>query len=193
MDNRAVIYQKDFHRLEHLQKQWKWFLLLGILLMLLGLVSIAYSTTVTGISIVFLGAFLLTGGIFQTVYACWAREWSGFFLSLLAGILYGVVGLLLLSHPLAGAVGLTLLLSAFYIVDGIVRIIGSLMMRFEQWGWSLFSGVVKLLLGLLILAGWPQTGLWVFGLFIGIDLLFYGWFWVLLSLSVPRLTRNMHQ
>ena len=57
------------------------------------------------------------------------------------------------------------------------------MMRFEQWGWALFSGLIKFTLGLLIWLGWPETGLWVFGLFIGIDLLMYGWFWVLLSLT----------
>ena len=144
MENeRPVIYQKYFHRLEYLQKQWGWFLAFGLLLMLLGVISIAYSTYVTKFSMVFLGAFLLAGGILQIGYAFWAKEWSGFFLSLITGILYAVVGLLLLSNPMAGAIGLTLLLSGFYIVDGIFRIIGSAMMRFDQWGWSLFSGIVK--------------------------------------------------
>lgn len=191
MENKTgVVYQRYFHRLEYLHKHKNWFFVFGLLLMILGLLSIAYSTVVTEISIVILGSFLLVGGILQTIYAFWAREWSGFFLSLFAGLLYTVTGVILLANPTAGAIGLTLLLAAFYIAGGIFRVVGSLMLRFEQWGWSLFSGVIKFLLGCLILVGWPMTGLWVFGLFIGIDLLFFGWFWVLLSLSTPKLIQR---
>lgn len=180
------IFSKDFTSLEHLRKQWNWFLLFGIILMVLGLLSIAASTFVTLATVVFLGTLLLIGGVVQIGYTFTVRQWSGFFLSLLSGILYAVVGFLLLAHPTAGALSLTLLLAAFYIVGGIFRIVGSAMMQFEHWGWALFSGIVKLALGLLIWLGWPATGLWVFGLFIGIDLLFYGWFWVLLSLTARK-------
>lgn len=187
-DNRAdlAIFTKNFSDLEALRKQWKWFLIMGIVMIILGFLAIGAATTVTLVSMVMLGALLLTGGIIQIGYAFWARQWSGFFFSLLAGIVYTVTGLLLLVHPTAGALSLTLLLAAFYIIGGIFRIVGSLMMQFEQWGWALFSGIIKLILGGLILAGWPVTGLWIFGLFIGIDLIFYGWFWVLLSLTAKR-------
>ena len=184
MENRTnVVYQKYFYDLKYLRDNWGWFCLLGILLIILGTLSIGYSTITTELSVMFFGSLLLIGGVAQLIYAFWTREWSGFFLSLLAGILYTVTGFLLLAHPTAGALSLTLLLAAFYMVGGIFRIVGSLMMRFEQWGWALFSGIIKFVLGFLIWSGWPQTGLWVFGLFIGIDLIFYGWFWVLLSLS----------
>ncbi|MEI8365022.1 MAG: DUF308 domain-containing protein [Parachlamydiaceae bacterium] len=183
------VFSRNFTSLEHVRKQWNWFLAFGIILMVLGLVSIAAATFVTIASMVFLGALLLVGGVVQIGYTFTMRQWSGFFLSLLSGILYTVVGFMLVAHPMAGALSLTLLLAAFYIVGGIFRIVGSAMMQFEQWGWALFSGIVKLVLGLLIWAGWPETGLWVFGLFIGIDLLFYGWFWVLLSLTARKAIR----
>lgn len=175
-----------FCDLAELRKHWGWFLFLGIALIALGLLAIATSTMVTLVSIIFLGSLLLISGILQFIYAFWIRKWGGFFLSLLAGVLYAVTGIILISNPVAGALSLTLFLAAFYIVGGIFRAISASMVRFEHWGWALLSGVVKFALGLFILVGWPETGFWVFGLFIGIDLLFFGWFWVLLSLTARR-------
>lgn len=188
MENRAdlAIYTKNFCDLDYLRKQWKWFLFMGVLFIILGCIAIASATAVTMVSVILLGSLLFIGGIVQIAASFMAKQWGGFFFSLLAGVLYTVVGFLLIMNPTAAALSLTLLLAAFYIVGGIFRIIGSLMMQFEHWGWALFSGIVKLVLGALIWAGWPQTGLWVFGLFIGIDLIFYGWFWVLLSLSARK-------
>lgn len=177
------LYARNFASVEQLRKQWNWFLLLGILLIILGVLAIGSSTVVTVASMVFLGALLLIGGVVQLGYSFTTRLWSGFFLSLLAGILYGVVGLVLIVHPLAGALSLTLLLAVFWIVSGIFRMIGSLATRFDHWGWVFFSGLVSLVLGIMIWSGWPETGLWVFGLFIGIDLIVYGWFWVMLALA----------
>ena len=177
------IFSRNIIDLEHLRKNWGWLLVLGIGLIGLGMVSIAVSTAVTVISVLFFGTILILSGIAQTIYAFWMREWSGFFLSILAGLLYTVVGIFFLIHPIESAVSLTLILAAFYIVGGLFRISVSIMSQFEQWGWALFSGIIKFILGLLILAGWPETGLWVLGLFIGIDLVFFGWFWVLLALT----------
>lgn len=181
------IYTRHFHSIDGLRKRWNWFLVFGIIMMILGALAIASSTFVTMVSMVFLGSLLLIGGVLQILYTFSIRNWSGFFLSLLAGILYAVVGFFLVANPAAGALSLTLLLAAFYIVGGIFRIVGSIATRFEHWGLSLFSGIVTLVLGLLIWLGWPATGLWVLGLFIGIDLLVYGAFWVMLALKA----RNM--
>ncbi len=180
------MFSKNFNDLDDLKNNWGWFLFLGLLLITLGVLAVGMSTTTTIVSVIFLGSLLLTGGIVQTIYAFWMRQWSGFFLSLLAGILYTVTGIFLIIHPIEGAISLTLLLAAFYIVGGLFRMITSVMTRFEFWGWALFSGTVKFVLGLLIWQGWPETGLWVFGLFIGIDLILFGWFWVILALSAKQ-------
>lgn len=176
-------YLESFRNQEGLRKNWIWFLILGIILIILGVIAIGHSVYTTVASIVFLGVLLIISGALQTIYSFWAHRWSGFFLSLLTGVLYLVVGSLFVSKPLSGALVFTLLLGAFYLVGGIFRIIGSIMTRFDHWGWSLFSGIITLLLGVLILAGWPETGLWVIGLFIGIDLIIFGWVWVALSLA----------
>lgn len=182
-----TIFQQKLATVENIRRNWGWFLGFGIILIILGLLAIGSAAVVTDIYVMVLGILLLVGGVLQFIYAFWVRQWSGFFLSLLAGILYAVIGVLFIERTTASAISLTLLLAAFFIIGGLFRIIGSAMMRFDQWGWALFSGIVKFALGMLILLGWPQTGFWVLGLFIGIDLLFYGWFWVILSLTVRNI------
>lgn len=179
-----TVFSQRLASLEDLRRNWGWFFALGLVLILLGVLALSSTHFITDIYVQFLGVLLLIGGVLQIVYAFWAQKWSGFFLSLLAGILYTVVGILFITKPTVSAMTLTLLLSVIFLAGGAFRIVGALMMQFEQWGWALFSGIIKFLLGFLILIGWPETGLWVLGLFIGIDLIVYGWFWVVLSLAI---------
>ena len=76
---------------------------------------------------------------------------------------------------------LSALLAAFFIVGGIIRIIAALSMQFAGWGWALLSGFIALLLGVLIYKGWPYTGAMIIGLYIGIEMIFNGWYWVMLG------------
>lgn len=181
-------FAQFFGSLETLRRNWGWFFLLGIVLIILGILAIGASTVTTIVSVLFLGCLLLIGGILQIIYAFWARKWSGFFLSLLVGILYTVLGFSFIRNPEMGALTLTLLLAAIFIVSGIFRIVYSIMLRFDHWGWVLFSGIISLILGCLIWSEWPISGLWVIGLFIGIDLLIYGWTWVVVSLAARNFT-----
>ncbi len=50
--------------------------------------------------------------------------------------------------------------------------------RFEQWGWTVASGSVSALLGLLVLSQWPVTDVWFLALFIGVELLVVGAAWL---------------
>lgn len=186
--NNQVLLGQFFYHIEGLRKNWKWFLGLGILLIVLGLISIAYSSFVTLFSIVLFGVLLLLSGISQLIFSFWARKWSGFFLSTLAGILYTVTGILLISKPIAGAMTLTLLFASFCLLAGLFRIVGSLMLNFDNRWWVLLNGIITFLLGILILADWPEAALWVFGLFIGIDLIFTGWAWIFLALTAKNYT-----
>jgi len=75
------------------------------------------------------------------------------------------------------------MLAVFYMASGISKIVISIANRFKNWGWMLFNGIVSLILGGLIFMEWPESSLWVIGLFVGIDLLITGWLWVILGLS----------
>jgi uncharacterized membrane protein HdeD (DUF308 family) len=177
------------HELETMKSEWYWFLLLGILLIVGGTLAIGYSVFATLVAVTFFGILLVVGGGAQILSAFWAGQWSGFLLSLLAGILYVVVGGMMVARPFVGAEALTLLVGSFFLVGGIFRVVTAMTLRLHHWGWILLNGVVTSLLGLIVLAEWPSSGLFVIGLFIGIDMLFNGWTWVMLSLGLRSLPK----
>ena len=111
-------------------------------------------------------------------------HWVGFFQHLLPAILFGIAGLLLVTRPAISAEVLTLFMAMFFLVGGLFQIIASMMLGLPGWGWHVADGVITLTLGLLVLAQWPASGLWVIGLFVGIDLIFYGGAWIQLALSL---------
>jgi uncharacterized membrane protein HdeD (DUF308 family) len=176
------------HELEAIRGNWGWILALGIVLVVVGTLAIVMPLAASLASAVAFGLLFLVGGIAQLVGSFWTRDWSGFFLTLLVGILYVVLGLMFLRHPGDALLALSLFLACALMVSGLFRIIGSLMYRFPQWGWTFLSGVISLLLGIYIYALWPLDSYFVVGLFVGIDMIFTGWTWVALALAVRNLT-----
>lgn len=177
-----------------LRRNWYWFLILGVALILLGIFAISYPAAITITTVEVFGFLLLAGGVFEIASGVWTHRWGGFFLHLLCGLLYLFVGAVLLKHPVETAVWYTFFMAVFFIAAGLVRILSSLFHRFSGWGWSLLNGVVTLLLGLMVWGDMPSAALWVIGTFVGIELLFNGWSWVMLglaakSLQVPATTR----
>lgn len=156
------------------QKNWKCFLVIGILLLILGIVSIGAVFFTTLFTVYFLGLILVIGGVAKLIHSFWMKKWDNFFLSLGAGLLYVVVGALLLARPIQSAAALTLLIGALFVIGGLFRGISAMTIRFEQWGWAFFSGLVSLILGVMVLIEWPISSLWIIGLFVSIDLIVYG-------------------
>ncbi len=97
-----------------------------------------------------------------------------------AGLL--VLGFLFLRDPGDALLAMALLLACVLMAGGLFRIIGSLMYQFPHWGWVFTGGAINLILGIMIWQQWPFSGLWVVGMFVGIDMIFNGWTWVMLSL-----------
>lgn len=156
---------------------WLLYVIEGIVLLILGVLAIIVPPLATlGITI-FLGWLFLISGVVGLVMTFMARRGPGFWWSLLSGILGIVAGLVLLIWPLTGAVSLTLVLTAFFIVEGIASIMYALEHRRElsgRWGLMLASGIVDLILAAIILAGFPGTVLWALGLLVGINMIFGG-------------------
>lgn len=172
------------HELENLHREWWCFVLLGALFAGLGTVAIFTPLLASLAAATLFGVLMLVGGVAQVVSAFWAGHWRGFTLYLLGGILYLVVGGLIVGNPFEGLEVLTLLLAAFFIVGGVFRIVVGLQTRMHQWGWLLLSGLVSLMLGILIWAQFPESALWVIGLFIGLEMVFNGVVWVMLGLEL---------
>ena len=160
--------------MEEIRNSWGWFLALGILLMLLGAICIIGDVTATFATVLVFGWLLLISGIVALVHAFSTRNWSGFFLNLLSALFRGFTGYLLIRYPLAGAASLTLILASFFVVSGMFRAIAAGMMKFPRWGWAVFSGVVSVALGVMLLAQMPLSTIWFIGFAIGVDLIFDG-------------------
>ncbi|HEV2304905.1 MAG TPA: HdeD family acid-resistance protein [Candidatus Acidoferrales bacterium] len=160
--------------MDEIRSSWGWLLVLGILLMLLGAICIVADVSATFATVLVFGWLLLISGVVALVQAFRTRNWSGFFLYLLSALLRGFTGYLLIRYPLAGAASLTLVLAAFFVVGGIFRSIGAGMIKFPRWGWSLFSGLVSVALGIMLLAQMPVSSIWFIGFAIGVDLIFEG-------------------
>jgi uncharacterized membrane protein HdeD (DUF308 family) len=166
-------------------KSWWLYLLLGIVLLMGGvfvLGDLAFASVLTARFIAWAVAIV---GACQIIHAFSAVGWKGFVFDLLLGVLYILAGALLLTNPLAATIKLTLLLGIIWIVSGLFRIVlGGVLWR--QGGFSLvLSGIIGALAGGIILSEWPQSGLWVLGLCLGVDLIFHGFAWIGYSMSIP--------
>jgi uncharacterized membrane protein HdeD (DUF308 family) len=172
--------------LELKDTRWGWWLTIGIILVIIGLILMG-SPFITGIvSVLVFGSFLLIAGLVQIVAAFLEKDSEHFWLHLITAALTVVIGILMLLNPKATLLAVTLLIAAFLLADGLFRIIGALSVKFEGWVWFLIGGLVSVLLGILILLHWPLTSLWVLGLFIGIDFLVAGWSLVMIALLSKR-------
>jgi uncharacterized membrane protein HdeD (DUF308 family) len=158
--------------IEEVRKSWVWFLVLGILLMILGAVCIVKAQTATTFSILALGWVLAISAVFWLVNAFRAITVPVFFLYLLNAIIRGGVGYLLIRHPDAGAEGVTMVLAVLFIVGGLFRSAGASVIRFPYWGWTVFAGLVSIGLGVYLIATWAAVSTIFVGIAIGVDLIF---------------------
>lgn len=160
-----------------IHEHWVLFLVEGIVLVILGALAILVPPLATITVTILIGwLFLISGavGLFTTF---WMRHAPGFWWSLLSALIAIFAGFLLLVWPLTGALSLTFVLTAFFIIEGIASIMYAIEHRNQlsgRWGWMLLNGIIDLILAALIITGLPGSVAWALGLLVGIDLLFGG-------------------
>jgi uncharacterized membrane protein HdeD (DUF308 family) len=160
-----------------LREHWVLFLVEGVVLLVLGAAAVVLPPIATLAVTILLGWLFLVSGILGLITTFWMRLAPGFWWSLLSAVLGIVVGAVLLASPLTGAFSLTLVLVAFFLVEGAVSIMFALDHKRElsgQWGWMLASGIIDLALAIMIFAGLPSTAAWAVGLLVGINMIFGG-------------------
>lgn len=173
--------------LVRLPSGWGWFAALGIGLIILGVIVLLDIVVATLVSIVFIGAMLTVGGVFQAVHALLTRGQGGFFINLLAGVLYILCGVLMMAEPVQGAFVLTLFIVAGMIAAGALRVVVGLQSRRVSGGWLLaISGVVSMVLGVLLVSWLPWSSMVVPGALIGIELVVHGASWLRFGLALRR-------
>jgi uncharacterized membrane protein HdeD (DUF308 family) len=149
--------------------------ILGAIVIILGIFALM-APGLIGISIILLLGMLVTaGGIVRIIWAFQAGSFGRGLLMFAIGGLTSLCGIMLIAHPLLGAGVLTLMLTVYFILDGIVEIAAGVRIRPEAgWGWMLFGGIVSILLGVMIWAQFPLSGAWAIGILLGIKLFFIG-------------------
>ncbi len=176
----------DLKDIKGLCPKWPWLFAVGLVFVFLGTLATATANFTTLYSMIFFGVLLLTAAVVYFVKAFWTIQWRGFFLQVLLGIFSAVVGVMMIANPKLSAVSLTLLLGSFFTVTGFFKIINALAINLENWGWMLVSGIVSVLLGIIVLAQWPASSLWLIGTLIGVELIVTGWYSVMLALAINR-------
>ncbi len=170
-----------------LRAKWGWIVALGLVYLVAGSVALGSVVMATVASVFLVGVMMIVAGIAEIINAFQLKGWSKFLIWVLLGALYIFAGFVTFENPLFAAAVLTLVLGAALVASGLVRIFLALSMKRESpWVWVLLSGLVTLLFGLLILAHWPVSGVYVLGIFLGLDLIMAGVTWIVLGLSLRR-------
>ncbi len=160
-----------------IHEHWALFLIEGIILIILGIAAIALPPIATLAFTIIIGWVFLISGVVGLFTTFWARHVPGFWWSLISAIIGIAAGVVLLLWPITGTLSLTLVLIAFFVVEGIVSIMYAIEHRNQltgRWGWMLVSGIIDLILAGIIFAGLPGTAVWALGLLVGINMLFGG-------------------
>ena len=172
-----------------IHEHWVLFLIEGIVLLILGVVAILVPLIATLAFTILVGWLFLISGIVGLIATFWARNAPGFWWSLISAVIGILAGLALLTSPIVGALSLTLVLVAFFIIEGIASIMYAVDHRRQltgSWFWMLLSGVIDLILAAIILAGLPETAVWALGLLVGINMLFGGGALIAMALAARR-------
>ncbi len=173
--------------LEPLRAKSGWVIALGAVYVIAGIVALGSVVLATAATVFIVGVMMVIAGAAEVINAFQVKTWDKFLLWLLLGVLYIVAGFVTFENPLLAAAFLTLLLAFSLIASGIMRIVLGFGMREAlPWGWVVLSGVVTLLLGLVILAHWPVSALYVLGLLLGVDLIFAGIGWIGLGFGLRK-------
>jgi uncharacterized membrane protein HdeD (DUF308 family) len=185
--------QQEF---SHLKRDWSWLFMFGILLAVCGAAAVIFPalTVVTSFAAVMvLGVTLMIAGIATVITSFWVGKWSGMLVQFLVGLLYLVIGFMVTDKPLQSAAALTLFVAAFCIVAGLFRTVAALSIRYPHWGWSLLNGMITFLLGMVIYRQFPESAIWVLGLLVGLEMLFHGWTWIVISMAIKNMPEEAVQ
>lgn len=177
---------------ETLRAHWRMFLFQGVIMIVLGVLAVARPVLATIAVDIYVGWLFLISGVIGLIAMFSARNMPGFLWTFVTALLSVGVGALLLWKPVQGALSLTIVLTALFIVEGIFQAVAALMYREAMpgsWGWMLASGLADLALAAIIIVGWPGSVAWVLGLLVGINLLTSGWAIVMVALGAREMVQ----
>jgi len=156
-------------------EKWGWFVALGVLMIMGGGIAFGNVMAATVASVYTVGIVMLLCGILHMAHAFRVKKWESAFYWSFSGACYTVAGIFALLNPLLASATITLLMAVALIIAGVFRIWTAFKLRpLDGWRWIALGGLVTLVAGLVIAAGWPVNSLWILGLFLAIDLVMQG-------------------
>jgi uncharacterized membrane protein HdeD (DUF308 family) len=155
--------------------RWGWLLALGIVQIVAGSIAIAVPVVASIAAVGIFGAVLLVTAALQLIHAFKVRAWPRSAWYGLGGVLYAIAGLLVVMYPLGGALTLAVMIAILFIADGTLRLVFGMTFRpVAGWGWLVAAGLCSIVVGVILLLGWPASALWAIGLLLGVNLIFTG-------------------
>lgn len=190
---------QDFSKMQDalkdaLHAHWKLFLFQGVVMLVLGVLAVAEPVLATVAVDIYVGWLFLISGIVGLIAMSSARDVPAFLWTLLTAVLSLAVGVMLIWKPAQGAVSLTIVLTAFFIAEGIFQIVASFTYRDvvpSSWGWLLASGIADLILAAIIIFSWPVSASWTLGLLVGVSLLTTGIAVVVTAIEARNFVRSL--
>jgi uncharacterized membrane protein HdeD (DUF308 family) len=174
-------------RLGELRARWGWFVGLGIVMLIAGVLAALNLFLATVASVFYVGALMFVSGVMQMIHAFRVKSWGRFAWWLISGLIYAIGGIIAFENPILASSVLTLLLAVTLLAAGLIRIWVGFEHRSEgSWGWVVAGGVITALVGLVIAIGWPVNSLFVLGIFLAFDLVFQGAMLVMFGLALKR-------
>ena len=170
-----------------LQKNWGWMLSLGIFMVVLGTIGLGMTALFSEVVVMYFGFLLLFGSGVQLLQAFRAQAWKGRLSHILIALVYLAGGVVAVTEPAVAGITLALLMAWVFIAIGALRLAMAWQMRGTAvWLWILLGGVLSVALGVMIINEWPQSGLWVIGLFVAIEMLFAGWSQIMIAIAAKN-------
>lgn len=185
--------EQMIHEFQRVRQYWCWLFSFGVLLVLGGTVAVvvpAATAATSVVAMIVLGTTLIVCGVATIVAAIWTGKWTGLMPQLLCGVLYLVSGYIISDEPLRSAAMMAAFIAAMFVILGAFRIIVALLVRFPHWGWALLNGFITLMCGVVIFRHFASSAIWVVGLLVGLEMLFHGWTWIMLSMAIKNIPKE---
>lgn len=172
---------------DSLLNNWGWLVALGVLMIVLGVIGLGMSFALTLASVLFFGVLLLIGGGAALIDAFRHPGWKSTLWHVLLAILYVAAGIAVITDPLVASVFITLLIAITLIASGVLRLIIAFQHKgVEGWWLYVIGAALSIVLGLMIMAKWPVSGLWIIGLFVAIEIIATGGTYLGIGLAARR-------
>jgi uncharacterized membrane protein HdeD (DUF308 family) len=171
------------------QRATTWSIVLSVLMIIAGILAIAYPLWGGVAMTVLVGWLLLFSGALHLVYAFRGGGATSVLWEILLAIVYGLIGFYMLANPGMGLASLTFAIALYLFVESVLEFSLSYQLRQESGaGWLLFDGIVTLVLAFMIWASWPSSTAWAVGTLVGVSMLFSGITRLMITSTVRRIT-----